>query len=154
MRASSRWLGMWLGVGLALAAGPARAALGDDEASVSRDGRALVARWQGATERGSYRVHELLKGGTTIREFVSRDGVVFAVAWSGLANPELDALLGTYAGEYQAAAQTTPKVNGRRGGRVAADHVVVDRWGHMRDLHGRAYLPDLLPAGVTVDELR
>jgi hypothetical protein len=32
--------------------------------------------------------------------------------------------------------------------------VVVERWGHMRDLHGRAYLPALLPDGVTVDDLQ
>jgi hypothetical protein len=37
---------------------------------------------------------------------------------------------------------------------VAAAHVVVDRWGHMRDLHGRAWIPDLVPQGVTLDEIR
>jgi hypothetical protein len=140
-------------VGLALAAPPARAALGEQEASVASDRRALAATASGTTERGAYRVHELQKGATTIREFVSADGVVFAIAWSGLANPDLGPLLGAYADEYRAAARETPR-RGRRAARVAGDRVVVDRWGHMRDLHGRAYLPALLPPGVTVDELR
>lgn len=138
----------------ALAAPPARAALGEPEASVSRDREALAAVARGSTNRGPYSVHELERGGTTIREFVSPQGIVFAITWSGLANPELGALLGSYAAEVEQAASRTPAVKGRRSQRVVAPHVVVDRWGHMRDRHGRAWVPDLVPQGVTLDEIR
>jgi hypothetical protein len=94
------------------------------------------------------------KGGTTIREFVSADGIVFAVAWNGIAHPDLRPLLGAYHGEYRDEALDSPHVKGRRSRRVAAENVVVERWGHPRDLHGRAYLPALLPPGVEIDALR
>jgi hypothetical protein len=138
----------------ALTAPPARAALGEAEASVSRDREALAAVARGTTDRGTYSVHELDRGGTTIREYVSPQGVVFAVTWGGLANPDLRTLLGGYAAEYEQAASETPKVKGRRSQRVTAPHVVVEHWGHMRDRHGRAYVPDLVPQGVSLDEIQ
>ncbi len=139
---------------LALAAPPARAALGEGEESVGRDRRALAAVARGSEERGGYRVHELEKGATTIREFVSADGIVFAVAWSGIAHPDLRPLLGAFHDEYRAAARAAGPAEGRRARRVAGERVVVESWGHPRDLHGRAYVPALLPPGVTVDALR
>ena len=139
---------------LALGAPPARAALGEREDSVGRDRRALAAVERGTEERGAYRVHELEKGGTTIREFVSPDGVVFAVAWSGLAHPDLRPLLGAFHDEYRAAAREARAGQGRRARRVTGERVIVERWGHPRDLHGRAYVPALLPPGVGLDELR
>lgn len=138
----------------ALATPPARAALGEAEDSVSSDCAALTAVARGKTDRGAYSVHELERGGTTIREYVSPQGIVFAVTWAGLANPDLRTLLGAYAAEYEQAAGQAPRVKGKRARRVAADHVVVDRWGHMRDVHGRAYVPGLVPEGVSLDEIR
>ncbi len=140
----------------ALAATPARAALGEPEASVGSDRRALSARTTAtARDAGPYRVHEFTARGATIREFVNADGVVFAVAWSGYAPPQLAPLLGTYFPEYRAAAREAPRTPGRRQvRRVEGAHVVVDRWGHMRDWHGRAWLPDLLPAGVDLDVIQ
>lgn len=148
-----RW-SLGAGLAIALAAPPAWAALGEREDSVGDDRRALAADERGTEERGAYRVHELRKGGTTIREFVSADGIVFAVAWEGIAHPDLRPLLGAYLDEYRAAARDARAVKGRRAKRVQGERVVVERWGHPRDLHGRAYLPALLPAGVTIDELR
>jgi hypothetical protein len=144
-----------LGLSLAvtLAAPRARAALGEAEGSVAADRQALQATARGRTARAGFTVHELATGGATVREYVSADGRVFAVAWSGLSQPTLEPLLGAYAAEYRAAAGAAPRVRGRRAQQVAGASVVVERWGHMRELHGRAYLPALLPDGVTVDAL-
>ncbi len=144
----------WLVLAAVLGARPARAALGETEASVAHDRAALQAVARGTTDRGTYAVHELERGGTTIREYVSPQGTVFAVTWSGLATPDLRTLLGGYAAEYEDAAAQQPKARGRRAQQVVARHVVVDRWGHMRDRHGRAYVPDLVPQGVSTDEIR
>ncbi len=154
MKRMLRTLAPGLALAGALAAPPARAALGEAESSVSRDRQALAAVARGTTDRGAYTVHELERGGTTIREYVSPQGVVFAVTWGGLANPDLHTLLGSYAAEYEQAAGRRSPGKGRRAQRVVADHVVVDRWGHMRDLHGLAYVPDLVPQGVSLDEIR
>jgi hypothetical protein len=37
---------------------------------------------------------------------------------------------------------------------LKANNVVVEKWGHMRNLQGRAYAPALMPQGVSVDEIR
>ena len=142
-----------LALALALAAPRAQAALGEPADSVAADRQALNAAARSLTARGSFTVHELATGGATVREYVSADGLVFAVAWSGLSQPALEPLLGSYAAEYRAAAGATARERGRRTARVAGASVVVERWGHMRDLHGRAYLPALLPDGVTADDL-
>jgi hypothetical protein len=137
-----------------LLARPSRAALGEPVESVARDQAALRAEARATTERGAFTVHELDAGGTTVREYVTPDGRVFAVAWSGLAHPDLHPLLGAYADDYQRAAEATPSPHGQRSQRVTGTDVVVERWGHMRDRHGRAYVPSLLPTGVHVDALQ
>jgi len=37
---------------------------------------------------------------------------------------------------------------------VRTDRVVVEKWGHVRNLQGRAYPPALIPLGVSVDEIK
>jgi hypothetical protein len=145
-------LGLALSVGLF--APSALATLGEPLGSIALDRQALSAAERGSTARTGYTVHELATQGTTVREYVSADGVVFAVAWSGLAHPSLEPLLGAYAADYQAASGQTARVRGRRAQRVAGARVVVEQWGHMRDLHGRAYAPALVPGGVSLDDLR
>jgi hypothetical protein len=77
---------------------------------------------------------------------------VFAVAWSGGAAPDLPTLLGAFHDEYRAAASVRPALRGPR--RVETARIVVETWGHQRDLHGRAWIPSLVPAGVTLDDLQ
>jgi len=43
---------------------------------------------------------------------------------------------------------------GRRHVQVKTDGVVVEKWGHMRNMQGRAYAPALIPKGVNVDEIK
>src|SRR5512133_48720 len=88
-----------LGAGL-----PARAALGEPEASVDRDRQALAMQRQPVKARAGMAVHELRGPTQTVREFVDPSGTVFAVAWSGVAPPDLPRLLGAYHQEYRAAA--------------------------------------------------
>lgn len=90
--------------------------------------------------------------GTVVNEYVSPGGTVFAVSWRGPRPPDLSQLLGPYFPEYQAAAaQVRPQ---RRQLKVTTGTVVVEAAGHMRDLRGRAYVPSLIPAGVTADDIQ
>ena len=149
-----RFVSTSIGVALiALAASPAaRASLGGTEATVEADRVAI-----GATRRilpsGSFTVHELqAPSGTTVREFVSPAGTVFAVAWQGPMLPDLRQLLGTHFDEYVAASAT------RRTRRapvvVQLPGLVVQSSGHMRAFAGKAYLPGALPSAVSPEELR
>ena len=154
MKRMQRTIAIGVALGVALGARAARAALGEPEASIAADREALAANSRGTTAHAAYTVHEMERGGTAIREYVSPSGVVFAIAWNGLANPDLAPLLSSYAEEYREAAKQALHPRGRRSQRIASAHMVVDRWGHMRDLHGLAYAPALVPSGVAVDELR
>lgn len=136
-----------LGAGL-----PARAALGESEASVDRDGKALSMERQAAKVQAGVRVHELRKPTQTVREFVDPSGTVFAVAWSGGAPPDLPRLLGAYHAEYRAAAAARTGPRGPR--RVESPNVVVETWGHGRALHGRAWLPSRVPPGANLDDVQ
>jgi hypothetical protein len=85
---------------------------------------------------------------------VSPSGVVFGIAWNGLTYPDLTPLLGSYTSEYQKALSNVKRQHGHKYIKVKSDNVVVEKWGHMRNLQGRAYLPASIPQGVYVDEIK
>jgi hypothetical protein len=129
-------------------------ALGESDDSIASDEKALSAVRGVAAVRKGYTVHEIRSDSTTVREYVSPSGVVFGIAWNGRIHPDLTPLLGTYSGEYNEALGRTPREPGRRPYSVKTDRVVVEKWGHMRNLQGRAYAPALIPPGVSIDEIK
>lgn len=132
----------------------AEATLGESADSIATDRRALSAA-RGLTTAGpGYTVQEVTSEATTVREYVSPGGVVFAIAWNGQMHPDLTALLGSYGAEYKQALEKTPRKKGVRHQQVQGTKVIVEKWGHMRNLQGRAYVPTLVPPGVSIDEIR
>jgi len=106
-------------------------------------------------EVASFTVNEIqAPTGTIIKEYVSLQNVVFAVSWQGPIMPDLQQLLGDYFPSFQRAAVDS-RSTGRRGPLVVdqAD-LVVQSGGHMRDYRGRAYVPGLVPADVTIDKIQ
>lgn len=142
-----------LGIFFALAQ-QAHGTLGESADSIESDRNALSAVRHAASVRKGYTVQEVGSGSSVVREYVSQSGIVFGIAWNGLVHPDLMQLLGSYSGEYYEALKQTPRKPGRRRLEVKTDQVVVEKWGHMRNLQGRAYAPALIPAGVRVDEIR
>ena len=133
----------------------ALAGLGEPADSVASDRQALSAVQRATTNYYGYTVHEFASDATTVREYISPSGIVFGIAWNGLAYPDLTPLLGLYDGEYQQALRQEPRKPGiRRYHAVRTDGVVVEKWGNMRNLQGRAYAPALIPPGVSIDEIR
>ncbi len=144
-----------VGVGLVLlllAPRPARAALGEPESSVASDRAALAMERKPVRSVAGVTVHEMRRPTQTVREFVDPNGTVFAVAWSGIAPPDLPRLLGAYHEEYRAAAAQRTYARGPR--RVETPNVVVETWGHARALHGRAWLPALVPPGADLNAIQ
>lgn len=131
-----------------------RATLGESADSVPADRKALAAVRHSTTNHGNYSVQEIISDVNVVREYISPAGIVFAIAWNGLTRPDLSTLLGSYASEYRQAMQQTPRKPGRRYSKVRSDRVVVEQWGHMRNLQGRAYVPDLIPPGVSIDDIK
>jgi len=134
-------------------AGSAHAALGGDAASVLTDAAELHGNAN--TElRPQYDIQEISAGsGMRVREYLNRDGVVFAVSWSGPVLPDLQRLLGPRFAQYTAALKTLTHPGLQRSVRVASSELVVESGGHLRAYAGRAYLPALIPAGVSVAEI-
>ena len=143
-----------LGLGFtALWAAAAHAALGGDAASVSGDAAQLGATVS-ASSQPLYSVQEFTAAtGVRVREYLGRDGVVFALSWSGPVVPDLQLLLGAHYGDYAAAqaAQQNPGLH--RSGRLTLPGAVVETSGHLRAYSGRAYLPPRIPAGVALADL-
>jgi hypothetical protein len=95
-------------------------------------------------------------GGTTVNEYASSAGRIFAYTWQGPTMPDLPTLLGSYNAAYRAGAGAAAGVSGQHdlhASRVAQTDVVVESGGQMRSYVGRAWLPAGLPAGVTPDDL-
>jgi hypothetical protein len=133
---------------------PAWAALGEPAASLANDEAALEAARKPAQSLGAYRVERLETTTHAVREYVTPSGTVFAVAWEGVSHPDLTVLLGSYADPYRQEVARLGASPGRRGRRIEKGGAVVETWGHQRALHGRAWVPALLPPGVTPDDVR
>jgi hypothetical protein len=132
----------------------AHATLGQSVDSVESDRKAFSADRQASLNHNGYTVQEIKSDANVVREYITSSGVVFAVAWNGLSHPDLTILLGPYVVEYQQALLQTPRQKGKRYLQVKADRIVVEKWGHMRNLQGRAYIPSLIPSGVTINEIK
>ena len=133
----------------------ALAALGADAGSVATD-RVVFAAQLRSTAMVQYDVHEMSSGAQTVHEYVSRQGQVFAVTWQGSVPPNMRQLLGEYFGRFQSAAvvahQRSPGQH--RQFNLAQPDLVILSSGRLRDFRGIAYLPTLMPAGVTADQLQ
>jgi hypothetical protein len=149
------WKALLLSSGAALALlgpGMASATLGEPEASVQGDVQELRGSIKEA-DHGSYRVHEIqLPSGTVVREYAGVDGIVFAVTWQGPFMPNLRQTLGRYFDAYAAAAKAGHADH--RHLQVQQSDLVVQVSGHMRAFTGRAYLPQAIPAGVSLEGLQ
>jgi hypothetical protein len=126
------------------------ASLGGTVSSVEADRVELKAALIGISASGPYTVHSMQSPtGTAIREYYGSNGIVFGVAWDGEWQPDLRQLFGTYYERYQQARDAGRKAVRARGSIAVDDGTVVVRMGgHLRSVHGIAYAPQLLPAGV------
>jgi hypothetical protein len=131
-----------------------RATLGESVTSIQSDRKVLSAAQRGTKVHNGFTVQEIQSGSATVREYVSPSGIVFGVAWNGLMRPDLTQLLGSYSNEYHEALHRIPHNRGRSRLDVKTNRVIVQQWGHMRNLQGRAYVPSLIPQGVSIDEIR
>jgi hypothetical protein len=137
----------------------AQATLGESASSIENDHSKFsgVRKSMTTTPHGAYSVQEMIVEGSTIREYVSSSNVVFAVVWNGHRHPDLSNLLGTYGADYDLAQKKTARVHGRRHLSLKSanpDRLVVEKWGQMSDVHGRAYSPKLVPTGVSLDDIK
>jgi len=102
-----------------------------------------------------YTLHELRSAtGTTVLEYESSSGTVFAVVWKGPFPPNLKQLLGSQFEQYQEAMKNLSGHAGNGPKTIQLPNLVVQLAGHMRDYSGRAYIHDKVPAGTSLESIR
>ena len=139
---------------------PAWASLGGDSSTIQADqvhmqGTRSMSSGQSSAGQ-SYTVQEIrAANGTAVREYLSPEGKVFALAWNGPRMPDLRQLLGGYFEQYRAAVQA------KSGLRMTREPVLIDEaglvvqiGGRVRSYTGRAYIPEMLPQGVRAEEIQ
>lgn len=134
---------------------PSFAALGGYADSVEAD-RATMKASTKVTQNKSYAVHEITSPNkVVVREYVGADGRVFGVAWKGPFLPDLSQIFGSYFQQYADAVKAEhTSYGGRRPVDIHQPSLVVQGGGHMLGHFGRAYVPTMLPEGVTSNEIR
>jgi hypothetical protein len=147
---------LWLAAAIAAAAGlPALAALGGPASSVDADRTQMKAGSVQVTQAAAYQVQAIhAPGGTVVKEYVSPAGRVFAVSWQGPFPPQMQQILGDYFEQYSQALEAQQKPYGHRPLNIQLPGFVIETGGHMRAYFGRAYVPGMLPQGVTADEIK
>jgi len=130
-------------------------ALGEPASSIETDSKAFAVMKRTAVKNTAYTVHELVYDAGIIKEYISLDNIVFAVSWQGISHPDLSQLLGTYLNEYKTKSQQQRHIRGNRhSSQRTSNDLIVEKWGHMRNHRGRAYVPSLLPSGVTASAIK
>jgi Protein of unknown function (DUF2844) len=126
------------------------ASLGAAPSGGSSGVKSLLANQPGAA---SYSVHEsVTSDGVTVREYTLPNNVVFAVTWQGPIRPDMSALLGSYFPNAVATGESHPHGTGPMTERNG--DLVIQSVGHPGRFFGKAYLPRLVPASVSADELQ
>jgi hypothetical protein len=134
---------------------PAFAELGGYADSVETDRAAMKATLK-VRQAKTYAVHEITTPSkTVVREFVGSDGRVFGVAWQGPFLPDLSKILGSFHAQYADAIRAEKRTYaGHRPVDIRQPRLVVQGGGHMLGHFGRAYVPDMIPEGVSTDAIR
>lgn len=145
-----------LGCYLMIAVGNASATLGQILVTQQSPGISIKRTMTpNAISPGAYTVSEsTLESGTTVKEFIDAQGMVFAVQWVGPVMPELDDLLGTHFKTFQShTKQMRSQGQFRTAVNIARSDVVVRSNGRMRNYFGSAYVPALVPPQVNIDDI-
>jgi hypothetical protein len=136
----------------------AHAALGEKYVKAEKEKLAdSTASSSDINSSGKYfTVHITSEDAMTIKEYESKvDGTIFALTWKGLNHPDLSPLLGNHFEEYKQANKTPAPRKIRSSHRVIqSGDLIVEKYGHMGAMQGRAYLKTLIPPGVTENDIK
>lgn len=131
---------------------PACAELGGTLTSIKADQQKMAASLR-VTSTSGFQLHEMQSArGIRVREYASPNGTVFGVTWNGPWAPDLRQLLGPYFDQYMVAARGKKTARGPIS--IQLPGLIIERGGHSRSFFGRAYVPQMIPQGVTADAIQ
>ena len=131
------------------------AALGEHESSAEHDRRHFHGFRQQVNESGSYTLNIISTEANVIREYSNSKGTIFAVTWRGFSHPDLTTLLGAHWTEFnsQHELNSNRHPQGKRILKMNTSTIKYEEGGRMGSVYGRAYVPSLVPDGVSPEEL-
>jgi hypothetical protein len=109
----------------------------------------LASAGSTVVDYSSHQMHDDV--GNLITEYVTTKGVVFALTWQGPFKPDLHQLLGNYFKTYLSVEGAS---TGRQPQIVEQSQVVVVSEGRLRNFHGKAYIPALVPSSFSLGDLQ
>jgi Protein of unknown function (DUF2844) len=124
------------------------AELGGNAASILSEQKEFSSQLSNLQQSGVTVYTQTLPSGIIIQEYLSGNGTIFAVTWTGAALPNLQALLGNYFKDYLAAIKQSRGVIS-----INSDSLVIQSAGMMGAFQGFALLPKQAPAGFTPNNL-
>ncbi|WP_343548693.1 DUF2844 domain-containing protein [Ralstonia sp.] len=102
-----------------------------------------------------YTVHtDVTLQGVEIHQYVGPDGRVFAITWKGPTNPDLRALFGPEAFDKATHRQATSPRTGLHATMQRFDDLIVQAHAFAHQHQGRAWIPALIPVGVSPEEVQ
>lgn len=125
-----------------------RAELGGNVASILSGQKEFNSQLSSAQQNGVNVYTQTLPSGIVLQEYLSSNGVIFAVTWSGPSLPNLQVLLGGYFKDYLVAIKES-----RRSVYLSNENIVIQSSGMMGAFQGFAFLPKQAPAGFTPNNL-
>jgi hypothetical protein len=139
-----------------LSASPAWAVLGGGVADVQGEQLRMRATRAVATTLQPGSVHELrLADGSSVRQYINAQGIVYAVAWSTRLKPDFTQLLGRYAADFDAGAAAVLRTPGiKRSIVVDQGDLVLQSGGRQGAFVGKAWLKSQMPVGTSANAIR
>lgn len=139
-----------------LSAAPAWAVLGGGVADVQGEQLRMRATRAVTTTFQPGSVHELrLADGSSIRQYINAQGIVYAVAWSTRVKPDFTQLLGRYAADFDAGAAAVLRTPGiKRNAVIDQGDLVVQSGGRQGAFVGKAWLKSQMPTGTSANAIR
>ncbi|MFZ6749634.1 DUF2844 domain-containing protein [Undibacterium sp. Ren11W] len=102
----------------------------------------------------NYRILEsVLTTGTTVREYIDANGIVFAVSWNGPFLPDLQNLLGKHFDTMRTEAARVPRA-GYSQLQIIRPEVSIYSGGHMRAFIGRAWIVSEFPSDFKQEDIQ
>jgi hypothetical protein len=156
MNRVARSLAATLAISIAAASPSAWAALGESVSSVQAEQAQTRASRTSSPAASGVSTHELrLADGSSIRQYVNAQGIVFAIAWSTRIKPDFGQWLGRHAATFDAGVAEAARRPGlQRSVVVERGDLVVESFGRPGAFTGKAWLKSQLPTSVQADAIR
>ena len=137
------------------------AALGEKRETLETDRAAEPAYKKSTEAHSSFSIRVTQGQGFTLKEYVTQSGVVFGITWTGKVPLNLSDIFGSYLTDYQQAADKAATQKRPTRLRMRVPHVLIqgsqvtfERFGQGPSTHSRAVVSQLIPAGVSANEIK